>query len=144
MSKLTLKGTAGFTLIELLIAVAVIGILSAIAYPSYRDQVIKTQRTDGKAALMQAASLQERWFTENSEYTNDMDNLGGTNSREGHFTISVAIGDITGTACNSGAHTKDNCFILTATLAATGDACGNLLLDNFGRKTVSGTDNNCW
>ena len=143
---MTIRRSHGFTLIELMIVVAVIGILAAVAYPSYRDQIIKTNRTDGKSALSQAATLQERWFTENNSYTSDMTKLGGTTSQEGHYTISVAIGDINGTTCDSSAHTKDNCFELTATPAGAqaADGCANLELDSFGRKTVSGTDNRCW
>jgi len=143
---MTIRRSHGFTLIELMIVVAVIGILAAVAYPSYRDQIIKTNRTDGKSALSQAATLQERWFTENNSYTNDMNKLGGTASQEGHYAISVVIGDINGTACDSSAPTKNNCFELTATPvgAQAADGCANLELDSFGRKTVSGTDNRCW
>ncbi|MEE9357992.1 type IV pilin protein [Candidatus Vondammii sp. HM_W22] len=146
MRKSNIKRVRGFTLIELMITVAVIGVLAAIAYPSYRDQIIKTQRTDGKSALIQAAVLQERWFTENSKYTTDMTKLGGSNSQEGHYVIGAKIGDITGTACNKSAHTKDNCFELTATPGSTqsDNGCKNLTLDSFGRKKRSGTDNRCW
>lgn len=146
MRKSKAKRVRGFTLIELMITVAVVGILAMIAYPSYLEQIIRTQRTDGKSALTQAAVLQERWFTENSSYTNDMTKLGGSNSQEGHYVIVAAIGDIAGTACTTSAHTKNNCFILTATPGATqsNDDCANLILDSFGRKLVSGTDNRCW
>lgn len=58
----------GFTLIELLIAVAIVGILAAIAYPSYRDQILKTRRADAKAVLMQAAQFMERIHSETGCY----------------------------------------------------------------------------
>jgi type IV pilus assembly protein PilE len=65
---LMLKRQGGFTLIELMITVAVIGILAAIAFPSYQDSVRKSRRTDGKNALTQAVANMERYYTENNTY----------------------------------------------------------------------------
>lgn len=58
----------GFTLIELLIAVAIIGILAAIAYPSYTGYVERARLSDGQAGLMQAAGEMERCYTRNYSY----------------------------------------------------------------------------
>ena len=58
----------GFTLIELMIVVAVIGIIAAIAYPSYQDQVMSTRRGDAQGALMAFASSMERYYTQNGSY----------------------------------------------------------------------------
>jgi type IV pilus assembly protein PilE len=58
----------GFTLVELMIVCAVIAVLAAIAYPSYTGQMLKAQRSEGKAALMRAAQLLERSFTQNGAY----------------------------------------------------------------------------
>jgi type IV pilus assembly protein PilE len=62
------KKLQGFTLIELMIAVAIIGILTAIALPSYQESVRKSRRADGKAALLGLANAMERRFTEANSY----------------------------------------------------------------------------
>ena len=58
----------GFTLIELMITVVIIGILAAIAYPSYQNYTKQTRRSDAQIALTQAANQQERFFTECNSY----------------------------------------------------------------------------
>ena len=58
----------GFTLIEVMVVVAIIGILAAIGYPSYQNQVQKTRRADAKAALMEFAQGAERYYTQNGDY----------------------------------------------------------------------------
>ena len=66
----------GFTLIELMISVAVIGILAAIAYPSYTQFVAKGARADALAGLMHVANLQEQYYIDHRVFTNDMTKLG--------------------------------------------------------------------
>lgn len=53
---------SGFTLMEVMIAVAIIGILAAIALPNYRDAVQRGYRSEARAALIQAANIMERCF----------------------------------------------------------------------------------
>lgn len=70
------KYMRGVTLTELMIVVVVIGILTSIAYPSYRNYVAKAKRNEAKSALLQIATLQERFYLQNNTYTTDMTNLG--------------------------------------------------------------------
>lgn len=58
-------GARGFTLIELMIVVAIVGILAAIAFPSYQNHVTKTRRADAQSALTGFAAAMERYYTDN-------------------------------------------------------------------------------
>jgi prepilin-type N-terminal cleavage/methylation domain-containing protein len=60
--------SGGFTLIELMIVVVVIGILAAIAYPSYQEHVRKARRADAQTALLELAQFMERHYTANGKY----------------------------------------------------------------------------
>ena len=62
------KRQCGFSMVELLIAVAIIGIISAIAYPSYQNYVIKAKRADGMGALLNASSAMERFGAARNTY----------------------------------------------------------------------------
>jgi type IV pilus assembly protein PilE len=63
------SGVKGFTLIELMIVVAVIGILAAIAYPSYQNYVLRAHRADAQAEMMALAQAMERCYTLKNTYT---------------------------------------------------------------------------
>ena len=59
----------GFTLIEMLVAAALVAILAAIAYPSYRDHVIKASRTAAQNELLELSSVQEKIYLNSNAYT---------------------------------------------------------------------------
>jgi type IV pilus assembly protein PilE len=61
----------GFTLVELLVAVVIAAILMAIAVPSYRSYVQRTQRTEARQALTQARAAQERYFLQYNRYASE-------------------------------------------------------------------------
>jgi type IV pilus assembly protein PilE len=61
----------GFTLIELMIAVAVIAILAAVAYPSYQDYIRKGRRSDAIAEVSRVQQAQEKFRANNTSYSND-------------------------------------------------------------------------
>ena len=62
------RKNSAFTLIELMIVVAIVGILSAVAYPSYQSHVLKSQRQVAQAALVSLSSSMERYYSENNNY----------------------------------------------------------------------------
>lgn len=63
-----LRHQRGFTLIEVMIVVVVIGMLAAIAYPSYQDAIRKSRRADARAVLSELTQFMERVYTENNTY----------------------------------------------------------------------------
>lgn len=132
----------GFTLIEMMIVVAIIGILAAIAYPSYDQYVKRGNRTEGQALLNDAAARQERYFNQNNTYITTADNISklGMNltnnkSATGKYVFSVSKVD------------SDGGYTLTATQQFSDTKCGNLTLNAKGERAASATGasvSDCW
>lgn len=82
----------GFTLIELMIAVAVVGILAAIAYPAYTSNIVKSNRASAQAVLMEIAQKQSQYVVDNRAFASDLTTLGVTvpDKVANLYTISVA------------------------------------------------------
>jgi type IV pilus assembly protein PilE len=135
----------GFTLIELMIVVALIAILTAIAYPSYVSHVSKTRRADAKTALLDLAARQERFFSINNVYATTPGQLGysGTAFPVDVQTSSQAYYQLTASANPS------TTFAASAvpTGAQSNDSCGTYTVNQLG---VQGNGNNttasadCW
>jgi type IV pilus assembly protein PilE len=151
----------GFTLIELMIVVGIIGILSAIAYPSYIDQVRKGNRVEGKAALMRASQSMERFFTSRGRYPSVAEfpqiyglAAGATvfsnpdNVNSGKYQISYVV-TLPAPGGVGALEYQLTALVLAGTVpsVAADPLCGNILLDSSGRKAVStGAANRetCW
>ena len=102
---------AGFTLIEMLIAIAIIGILATVAYPSYNASKRKTRRSDAAAAALTIQVAQEKFRGSCRFYAQTLgtaDTCGTTaalstvkapgTSSEGYYTMSIAASSATGNA----------------------------------------------
>ena len=162
----------GFTLLELMIVVAVIGILAAIAYPSYTESVLKGKRAQARAAIAELLQQQERYMTQRNCY------LGfSTNTTTGAATAtapspSTACGGITAgsvpfktfagenlagasyfltaTTCpGTGSSTLSiaTCVKIVASPVKSDPKVANLEMTSSGLKTCTGTTTNkslCW
>jgi type IV pilus assembly protein PilE len=149
----------GFTLIELLIAVAIVSILAAIAYPTYNNAVRKARRADAKSLLLEVAARQEQFFSSRAPntYANNLTLLGyaadNQPTEDGWYTIRVsAATDIAGGDCDATAADPCVTFTLTATPQndQAKDWCKGFTLDHFGGKGLTkpgATDDeiaDCW
>ena len=85
----------GFTLVELMVVLVVIGILGAIAIPTYRQYTFRAWRTEAVSALLQLAANQERHYLQRNTYTDDLAALGFAAgvSGNGIYTLSVPVAD---------------------------------------------------
>jgi type IV pilus assembly protein PilE len=136
----------GFTMIELMFVVAIIAILAAIVFPSYRDQIRRASRTEARNLMVDVAAKQEKFRYSSSGYAPDLPTLGVTTvlTENGKYTLTMATG--------VGTNGEISSFILTATpVLPHSDKCNALTLTNSGIKGALGNgadyvvnDPRCW
>jgi type IV pilus assembly protein PilE len=133
-----IKKLQGFTLIELMIAVAIIGILTAIALPSYQENVRKSRRADGKAALLGLANAMERHFTEANTYKNSAGSIGTPTDTGTPYIYTADSGAANYYDLNIFA-AGDSSYEIRAEPknGQSSDKCGKLTLTHLGVKNIT-------
>lgn len=139
------KTIRGFTLIELMIVVVIVGILSAVAYPSYQEYVRRGHRAEARAGLLQAQQWLERAATATGAYPTASLPTALTWSTDSskRYTIALAASNTT------------TSYTLTATpksaTTQAGDKCGTYSLSSSGLRGAagktsdqSGYNPDCW
>lgn len=139
----------GFTLMELMIAVAIIGILVAVALPSYQDHVRRSSRAVAKAILHENAQFMEQFYTANNQYDATVGADGIANTVD-DVAVALPITQSPRTGVAQYAISLQAVANATFTLQAVpqgsmaGDICGTLTLTNTGVQGAGGDVASCW
>ncbi len=136
------KTSRGFTLIEVLVVVVILGIITAMAYPSYQKQIRKSRRAEAKQALSDVAARQEQYYISNKRYTTTATQLGLTaspTSINGRYNITFGGSTVVPTGDTT------TSYVIIATPVTGNDqnndtGCTDMRWSSNGTKTPAG----CW
>ncbi|TSE34689.1 type IV pilin protein [Tepidimonas charontis] len=125
--------TRGFTLIEVMIVVAIVGILTAIAYPSYQRYVLKSHRTAAQSCLTELSTWMERYYGANMTYSGAaLPALACRNDLSSRYTFSFGSGP-----------TATTYTIQAVPIGSqVPDGCGTLAINQAGVRTAAASG--CW
>ncbi|MES2714771.1 MAG: type IV pilin protein [Pseudomonadota bacterium] len=140
----------GFTLVELMIALAVMAILAALAWPALQEAVQKSRRADGMSALANIMQAQERWRANNPVYQATLADLPGAQnavSGDQHYDLSLVAGTVTATGFTARATARaaspqssdSRCQVLQ--VAVTG---GTIVYSSLAGGVANATPDPCW
>jgi type IV pilus assembly protein PilE len=132
------RASRGFTLIELVVAMLIVSILAAIAIPSYSNYVRKARRVEAKNALLDIATMEERYFTSQQVYTQTWADLGYSGT--GALTLPSGYYSVTNSAWGLATAPTATSAGSPATWSFTATAVGDQLKDtNCKTFTVTST-----
>ncbi len=155
----------GFTLVELMIAVVIVAVLATIAYPSYQDSVRKGRRAEAFTALSTLQQAQERWRSNNANYTTSLANtatsghkppngLAASTTSSGFYTVNVGSASATGytataTASSGTSQASDgDCKVLGVQLSSGANFSGTVKYGSGASSIVWSATNpdagKCW
>lgn len=134
----------GFTLMELIITMVIIGILTAIAIPSYTAYIQRSNRSEARSALLEAATWMERWRTQIGTYGNTL-GTPTVSPAAFPFTQVPATGTAKYTIAAPAIAALGIGYTITATPTGvmTGDPCGAFSIDQTGARTPT-VPAHCW
>ena len=152
----TSRKAKGFTLIELVVAMVIAAILAAIAIPAYSNYVRKSRRTEAKTALLDLASLEERYFSTSNTYSGTATDVGyaAWPSTIGSGYYSIAAPNITAAVAPTPAAPAGTPAFFSFVATPLGDQvkdtqCASFTVTSQGSQTAAnsvGVDNTatCW
>ncbi|MDH5545169.1 MAG: prepilin-type N-terminal cleavage/methylation domain-containing protein [Gammaproteobacteria bacterium] len=134
--------SSGFSLIEIMLVIAIVGIIAAIAYPNYINQVRDGRRAEAVSILLEVALAQERFRLNSPNYASSLTQLGYTTA-----TIQTTAGfyDIQIDSTKSTALTFEVSASAVAGTDQVNDTCGNFVINHNGPVTTAPNANqDCW
>jgi type IV pilus assembly protein PilE len=146
-----MRNSGGFTMIEVVVVLIIMAVLSAIAFPSYQESILKTKRAEGRAALMKTMQQQERYYSLHTTYMPFSSTSTDVNEKRFNWFsgehAKVSAYEISAQACND--EEIRTCVLLiaqpgTAKVNASyrDPVCGKLMLTSTGEKSAGA--NHCW
>ena len=149
-----LAGRSGFSLLELVITMVIVAILASIAIPAYNSYILKSHRTEAKSALLDLASMEERFFSTQNAYSQIPTDLGYTQANF-RFRSAAAITRFAAVTASRIAHRltpagnpATYCFAATAPgVQANDTACASFALNSQGQRRPPADPNpnvDCW
>jgi type IV pilus assembly protein PilE len=146
----------GFTLIELMIAVVIASILAAIAIPSYSSYIMRSRRTEAKSALLNLASLEERFFSTNNTYSSTPSDLGYATTAvvpfqvgSGYYnitalTVTPPVAPVSATSAGTPATYTITAGPVAGNTQANDSGCTSFTISSGGVQTSTGSSTTCW